>query len=312
MECTGLSLGFALMTKNGATTMNNAIRSLVTLAFVCGLAADSFAKEQAADSVGRSLRIGAVAYSPSTVTVFQGLTRYLNSNGLAADYVLYSSYDALVDALDREEIEIAWNTPLAHARYHVKRGCSSQTLVMRDVDFNVHSVVVARTDAGIRSLADLAGRRLILGSSQAAEATVLPLHFLRKVGVDLDQIRMVSLEREVDNEGNPCASPQHVLQALRDGRGDAGIITEDLWQGIKSESIASNSLQCIWTSPGFSHCVFTASKSFDKALGAQFTKLMTKMKPDDPATRDVMGMEGTKKWLPGSSEGFEALIEALR
>jgi hypothetical protein len=74
-----------------------------------------------------------VAYSPDAVTIFQGLTRYLNKNGLPSDYVLYSSYDALVTALDRGEIEIAWNTPLAHARYHVKNECQSQTLVMRDV-----------------------------------------------------------------------------------------------------------------------------------------------------------------------------------
>src|SRR5262245_57489325 len=46
-------------------------------------------------------RIGAVAYSPAAVTIFHGLTGYLNKHGLPSDYVLYSNYDSLVAALDR-------------------------------------------------------------------------------------------------------------------------------------------------------------------------------------------------------------------
>ena len=48
---------------------------------------------------GRVVKIGAVAYSPSAVTIFDGVRRYLSRNGLTADYVLYSNYDSLVDAL---------------------------------------------------------------------------------------------------------------------------------------------------------------------------------------------------------------------
>src|SRR6188474_3293380 len=110
----------------------------------------------------KKTRIGAVAYSPAAVTIFHGLTRYLNKNGLPSDYVLYSNYDSLVAALDRGEIDIAWNTPLAHAKYHVKNQCSSQTLVMRDVDVGVRSILVARAGSKIKSPADLTGKQLVL------------------------------------------------------------------------------------------------------------------------------------------------------
>jgi len=256
-------------------------------------------------------RIGAVAYSPAAVTIFQGLTRYLNEQGLKADYVLYSNYDALVAALDRGEIEIAWNTPLAHAKYHVKHRGACQTLVMRDVDVGVRSVLVARPDAKIKSLKDLAGKKLILGSTQAAEATVLPLHFLKGEGVDLKRVTVVSLDQEVDSKGNPCASPGHVLQALRDGRGDVGIITEGLWKSVRSQGSKGDSLQLVWTSPPFSHCVFTAAEQFDKDRAVEFTRLMLAMSPSDESTRDVMRLEGTKKWLPGSPDGLKELVEAL-
>src|SRR5580704_3335247 len=88
--------------------------------------------EQAAPP--RVVRIGAVAYAPSAVTIFENLRRYFAKTDLPVDYVLYSNYDSLVEALKNGHVEIAWNTPLAHARYHLLSGGQSQTLVMRDVD----------------------------------------------------------------------------------------------------------------------------------------------------------------------------------
>lgn len=285
--------------------------TVVVLCLAVGLSQFAFGDEPAANR-DQVTRIGAVAYAPSAVTIFDGLTRYLNKNGLSSDYVLYSNYDSLVAALERGEIDIAWNTPLAHAKYHVRNKCASQTLVMRDVDVGVRSILVADAKSEIKSPADLAGKKLVLGSEQAAEATVLPLYFLKKEGTHLSNVTMVSLDQEVDSQGNPCASPGHVLKALREGRGDAGIITSDLWNHIKDDPKARGSLELVWTSPAFSHCVFTAAPAFDKERGARFTKLMQEMDPKDRETADVMRLEGTRKWLSGSSEGFEDLVEAIR
>ena len=58
-------------------------------------------------------------------------------------------------------------------------------------------------------------------------------------------------------------------------------------------------LKCLWVSPPFSHCVFTASKNFDRTLGDRFTKLMLAMDPKDEQTADVMRLEGTSKWVAG-------------
>ena len=164
---------------------------------------------------GQAVRIGAVAYSPDAVTVFQGLTRYLSKNGLPADYVLYSSYDALVTALERGEVEIAWNTPLAHARYHVRNQCQSQTLVMRDVDVYVSRGIGSPRGSEIKSPEELAGRKLVLGSEQAAEATVLPLHFLKKEGVEFGKVGDCEPRCRSRQPGKPLPAPSMLAGASR-------------------------------------------------------------------------------------------------
>ena len=110
------------------------------------------------------LRIGAVAYAPSAVTVFDNLRRYFAKTDLPIDYVLYSNYDALVDALRSDHVDIAWNTPLAHAQYHLLCNGQSQTLVMRDVDCNFRCKLLVRNESGIKDPKGLQGKTLVLGS----------------------------------------------------------------------------------------------------------------------------------------------------
>jgi ABC-type phosphate/phosphonate transport system substrate-binding protein len=181
------------------------------------------------------VRIGAVAYAPSAVTVFESVRRYFAKHGMPVDYVLYSNYDALVEALHKGQVDIAWNTPLAHAQYHLLAGGHSQTLVMRDVDCDYRCKLLVRKGSGITSPQGLAGKTLVLGSHESAEAVVLPVYFLKKEGADFDKVKVVSLDKEVDFGGNPCCSPVHVLKALSEGRGDAGIIGERMWNDLLTQ-----------------------------------------------------------------------------
>ena len=166
------------------------------------------------------------------MTVFEDIRRYFAKTDLPIDYVLYSNYDALVDALKNGHVDIAWNTPLAHARYHLLCDGQSQTLVMRDVDCNFRCKLLVRKESGIKAPTGLPGKTLALGSREAAEATVLPLHYLKKEGVKLDKVKFLRLDEELDLRGNPCSSPLHVLKALRAGRADAGIVGERLWDDL--------------------------------------------------------------------------------
>src|SRR5207249_5536054 len=68
--------------------------------------------------------------------------------------------------------------------------------VMRDVDVNYRVKLIVRKDADINGVKDLAGKALILGSCDSADATVLPVYFLRKEGVNFDDVKVLSLRSE--------------------------------------------------------------------------------------------------------------------
>src|SRR5262245_7324308 len=211
----------------------------------------------------RTLRLGAVCSSPNSVTVFRGMRYYFAKNGMPIEFTLYSTYDDLIDALNKGQVDVAWNSPLAHAKFHLLAG-DSQAVVMRDVDCNYRVKLIVRKDAGISTLDDLKGKTMVFGSCDSADCTVLPVYFLRKEGVAFDKVKVLSLHNEVDEKGVPCHSQQHVLQALLKGRGQAGVIGQEMWKKLQADRPEEAAqFKEIWTSPPFSHCVFTARKDFD-------------------------------------------------
>src|SRR5262249_49340887 len=130
--------------------------------------------------------------------------------------------------------------------------------------------------------------------------------------LDLDRVKVLCLDGELDLRGNPCSSEVHILKALQQGRGQAAVIGSRLWERLKREQPdQAAGLIELWTSPPFSHCVFTAGMNLDDDLAQRFTALMLAMDPSDPLTADVMRLEGTRKWVAGSPEGFGHLIQAL-
>src|SRR5437660_12795998 len=103
---------------------------------------------------------------------------YFRVAGPPIDYVLFSNYDRQVQALLDRHIDIAWNTNLAWVKVHRRTNGACRALALRDVDAQFTTILVARADCSVESLADLRGKRLALGSADSAQAAILPLHFL--------------------------------------------------------------------------------------------------------------------------------------
>jgi ABC-type phosphate/phosphonate transport system substrate-binding protein len=120
----------------------------------------------------------------------------------------------------------------------------------------------------------------------------------------------------VDALGCPCHSEHHVLAALRKGRGQTGILSAGLWKKFQADQPEEAArFKEVWTSPPFSHCVFTARKDFSRQIGQRFVKLMVAMDGKDSATREVLKLEACTKWVPAgkkAQEGFADLLKALR
>src|SRR5690242_2694015 len=102
--------------------------------------------------------VGAVAYDPKVVVIWDIIKDYFREQGCPMDYVFYSNYSLLVDALLAGHVHIAWNSPLAWVDAQHKSGGTCQAVAMRDTDRDRVTHLIVRRDSGIATVADLRGK----------------------------------------------------------------------------------------------------------------------------------------------------------
>jgi ABC-type phosphate/phosphonate transport system substrate-binding protein len=260
----------------------------------------------------RSLLIGAVAYSPKVVTIWEGFRSHFCEHGVDMDYVLFSNYERQLESLLSGVIDIAWNTPLAHVKFQLAANGNSVSLGMRDTDRDFKSVLIVRADSGIMDLKDLNRKCLAVGSADSTQARILPLYFLEKQGVDLSDVDILEIDSDAGKHGDTGNSELEVINALVERRADAGVIGEPTWQSkILSTEIIEAEIRSVWSTPGFDHCMFDALSSLDSSKQEGFKKALFALTWENPSHRVLLELEGLRQWLPPREFNYDALREAL-
>jgi phosphonate transport system substrate-binding protein len=262
--------------------------------------------------MSESILLGAVAYDPKVVTIWEGIRDYFRGEGVDFDFALFSNYERQVDTLLAGHIDIAWNTPLAHVRVQRRTEGRSRSLGMRDSDRDFHAKIVVRRDAGIRALADLAGKTLAVGSRDSTQARILPVYFLRTEGVALDRVQLLPFDTDLGKHGDTGSSELDVLRAVADGRAHAGAVGDLVWINEQSAGrIDPRLVDVLYTTPGFDHCMFDALPQLAASKVEAFGRALFAMRWDEPAHRRLLELEGLRQWQPPREEGYDSLRRAL-
>ena len=269
--------------------------------------------------MSETIWVGAVAYDPKVVTIWEGMRRYFHEEAhLPVEVVLFQSYEAQVSALlamsgdPVPRIDIGWNTNLAYLQADEWSDHSCRPIAMRDTDLAWTTKIVAVSGGPLSAIADLRDRTLALGSSDSGHAAILPVHFLEKQGlVEGQHYRALRFDSDVGKHGDTGRSEAEVVRAVLDGRADAGAIGSPFWRSVRSERLLpEGALTEIWTSPPYNHCMFTARPDFDQALERQFADALSRMNYDNPSHRAVLDAEGLKRWVAPHLDGYDSLREA--
>ncbi len=269
--------------------------------------------------MGKTIWVGAVAYNPKVVTIWEGMRGYFQEEAhLSVEVVLFQSYEAQViallaqpdDALPR--IDIAWNTNLAYLQADELSGHSCRAVAMRDTDLGWMTKIVAASGGPISTLADLKNRTLALGSRDSGHAAILPVHFLEQQGLrEGRDYRTLRFDSDLGKHGDTGTSEVEAVRAVLDGRADAGAIGSPFWNTVRSERLVpEGSLREVWSSPVYNHCMFTARPDLDPELERRFADALSAMSYDNPAHRVILDAEGLQRWLPPHLDGYVALRQA--
>ncbi len=264
----------------------------------------------------RTLMLGAVAYDPKVVTIWNGFKAWFERRGLAFDYVLFSNYERQVEAHLAGAIDVAWNSPLAWIetlRAGARAGRRASALAMRDTDRDLTSVVVVHSDAPIRSLDQLAGRTIAVGASDSPQATLLPLLHLAENG--LEPGRDFEVQRHdllVGLHGDHIGGERAAAESLLAGRADAACLIDANHLAFSRDgTLGAGTARVLAQTQPYDHCNFTVLDGAPQASLERFSELLLGMSYSDAEVRPLLDLEGLKRWLPGRVSGYAQLERAV-
>jgi phosphonate transport system substrate-binding protein len=262
-----------------------------------------------------TLLMGAVAYDPKVVTIWEGFRAWFAERGLDFDFVLYSNYERQVEAHLAGHVHVAWNSPLAWLqveRAAKAAGRTAKAIAMRDTDRDLTSVIVVRSDSPVRSLDDLRGRTVAVGAKDSPQATLIPLGYLAQAGLaPNDDIKVVAFDVLVGKHGDHIGGERDAVKALLSGEADAACMIDANHLAFSHEgTIQSGATRILAQTDPYDHCNFTVLDDAP-ALVTEFRRLLLSMRYDDPIVRPLLDLEGLKVWEDGRTEGYAQLEAAI-
>ena len=279
----------------------------------------------------KSILVGAVAYAPQIVPIWDTIREYANDyfKDIRLDYVLFSNYERQVQWLKEGKIDIAWNTNVAFIRSKHCTNNGAEAILMRDTDIGFKSVFVAKRDT-MKGLEDLKGKKFGLGSLDSAQAAIMPLFYLQQASLALKEMPLDSLHQssaddtlkvyrfnsDVGKHGDTGRSEFDVLDKIKSGELDAGAIGSTTWVRVMQEGNYPQMVN-FYTSPAYCHCNFTTLKSFDSYLKRSFVEMMKSQNAlkNDPKIAHMMSLEGLNEWVlcnQDALKGYEEIAQAMK
>jgi phosphonate transport system substrate-binding protein len=263
-----------------------------------------------------TLLLGAVAYDPKVVTIWNGFKNYFIAHGLPFDYILFTNYERQVEALFDGQIHVAWNSPLAWlqtVRLAAELGRKPDVLAMRNTDRDLTSTIIARRDGPIRTVADMKGRRVAVGAKDSPQATLIPLQVLAVHGLEpVRDFELVSFDVLVGKHGDHIGGERDAALALMRGDVDAACLIDDNYRAFEKDgTIPPGTTWQVLRTPPYDHCNFTVLDNAPALLTRRFTELLLAMSYEDGELRGLLDLEGLQRWLPARTEGYRLLSDAV-
>jgi ABC-type phosphate/phosphonate transport system substrate-binding protein len=261
------------------------------------------------------LILGAVAYDPKVVTIWDGFQQYFRSHGLAFDYVLYSNYESQVEAQLLGHVHVAWNSPLAWLqteRVAALLGRRAEAICMRVTDRDLRSIILVRA-GGVETVEGLRGKIVAVGARDSPQATLIPLNHLAEQGLTPERDFHVRVfDVLVGKHGDHIGGERAAVRALLRGEADAACILDANNLAFAREgTIRSGATRVLAQTTAYDHCNFTVLDGVRPEEIAQFRDLLLGMSYAEAELRTLLDLEGLKQWVPGRVSGYAALTSAV-
>jgi phosphonate transport system substrate-binding protein len=239
------------------------------------------------------------------VRKFKPLAAYLEAAlGVKVDFTPVSDYPAAVESLVNKKVDLVWFGGFTFVQANLRSGGKVVPLAQREEDARFQSVFIARTDAGIKTLADMKGKQVSFGSQSSTSGHLMPRSFLLQAGIDPEKDF-----RRIAYSGAHDATIASVVS----GKVDAAALDITVWRKFVGENrVDTRAVDVFYTTPPYFNYNWSVHADMPQAMQDRVKAALLALDPAKPEHAEILRLNRATRYIATTPENYKGLEAAAR
>ncbi len=239
------------------------------------------------------------------VRKFTPLASYLEKAlGLKVEFTPVNDYPAAVEALVNKKVDLVWFGGFTHVQANIRSGGKIVPLAQREEDTKFQSVFIAKTDSGIKTLADMKGKQVSFGSQSSTSGHLMPRSFLLAANINPEKDF-----RRIAYSGAHDATIASVVS----GKVDAAALDITVWKKFVTENkVDTKAVDLFYTTPGYFNYNWSVHADMPKALQDKVKAALLALDPAKPDQAEILRLNRATRYIATQPENYKGLESAAR
>jgi phosphonate transport system substrate-binding protein len=239
------------------------------------------------------------------VRKFTPLANYLEKQlGVKVEFTPVADYPAAVEALVNKRVDLVWFGGFTHVQAQLRSGGKIVPIAQREEDTRFQSVFIAKTDSGIKTLADMKGKDVSFGSQSSTSGHLMPRSFLLQAGIDPDKDF-----KRVAYSGAHDATIASVVS----GRVAAAALDITVWKKFVSENkVDTKAVDVFYTTPTYFNYNWSVHADMPAALRERVTKALLSLDANTPEGKEILTLNRATRYIPTNPENYKGIEAAAK
>jgi phosphonate transport system substrate-binding protein len=223
---------------------------------------------------------------------------------MKVEFTPVSDYPAAVEALVNKKVELVWFGGFTHVQAQLRSGGKIVPIAQREEDTKFQSVFIAKTDSGIKALADLKGKQISFGSQSSTSGHLMPRHFLLQA-----QLNPEKDFKRIAYSGAHDATIASVVS----GKVDAAALDITVWRKFVGENkVDTKAVNVFYTTPTFFNYNWSVHADLPAELRERVKKALLDLDPATPEGKEILQLNRATRYIPTTPENYKGLESAGR
>jgi phosphonate transport system substrate-binding protein len=254
-----------------------------------------------------TLRVTTIPEEAATEQVrkFTPLAGYLEKQlGMKVVFTPVTDYPAAVESMVNKKVDLVWFGGFTYVQAKLRSGDKVVPLAQREEDTKFQSVFIAKTDSGIKTLADMKGKQVSFGSASSTSGHAMPRGVLVQAGINPEKDF-----KRIAYSGAHDATIASVVS----GKVDAAALDITVWKKFVTENkVDTKDVNVFFTTPTYFNYNWSVHADMPVALQEKIKAALLALNPANPEHAEILRLNRATRYIETKPENYKELEAAAR